>query len=195
MEGPQADFYLHVRVLVSLVLGLGLTRLLAGVSRFIQHPGRQKVYPVHLVWVAALILTMMNFWWWEFALIRVEWNFALFAFVLFYAFLFYLLASLLFPDDLTDYTGFEDYFFSRRRWFFGLLALTLVVDVFDTIIKGADYLAALGIEYEIRLVAMILGCLVAARTDNRRFHLTFAVLYLAYTISWIVRVYWTESAL
>jgi hypothetical protein len=193
-EAP-VEFYLHVRVLVSLVLGLGLTRLLTGLSRFIQHPGRQKAYAVHLVWVATLILTMMNFWWWEFALIRLEWNFALFAFVLLYAFLFFLLACLLFPDDLTDYAGFEDYFFSRRRWFFGLLALTLVVDFVDTSIKGRGHLATLGIEYEIRLVVAILACLAAARIENRRFHLAFAVLYLLYTISWIVRVYWAESAL
>jgi hypothetical protein len=195
MVGPQTEFYLHVRVLVSLVLGLGLTRLLTGLSRFIQHPGRQKAYPVHLVWVATLILTMMNFWWWEFALIRLEWNFALFAFVLFYAFLFFLLACLLFPDDLTDYAGFEDYFFSRRHWFFGLLALTLVVDFIDTRIKGAGHLAALGFEYEIRLVVAILACLAAARIENRRFHVAFAGVYLLYTISWIVRVYWAESAL
>jgi hypothetical protein len=190
-EDGQAEFYLHVRVLVSLVLGLGLTRLLTGVSRFIQHPGRQKIYAVHLVWVVTLILTMMNFWWWEFALIRAHWNFALFAFVLFYAFLFFLLACLLFPEDMSDYKGFEDYFFSRRRWFFGLLALTLVVDFVDTVAKGAGHLEALGLEYKIRLPVAVLACVAAASTENRRLHLAFALVYLAYTVSWIVRVYWT----
>ena len=38
-----------------------------------------------------------------------------------------LLASLLFPDDMSDYDGYEDYFLSRRRWFFGLFATTFVV--------------------------------------------------------------------
>jgi len=37
----------------------------------------------------------------------------------------------------------------------------------------------------------LIGCLFAAKTDSRRFHLVFAGVYLAYTISWIVRVYWT----
>src|SRR6187399_2367830 len=183
-DHTPAEFYLHIRVLISLVLGLGLTRLLTGLSRFIQHPERLKVYPVHLVWVATVILTIMNFWWWEFALIRLDWNFALFAFVLFYAFLFFLLASLLFPEDMSDYAGFEDYFFSRRRWFFGLLALTLVVDFIDTVVKGADHLAMLGIEYKIRLPVAIAACIAAARSDSRRFHIAFAAIYLAYTVSW-----------
>lgn len=188
-----AEFFLHIRVLISLVLGLGLTRLLTGVSRFIQHPGRQKAYPVHLIWVATLILTIMHFWWSEFALIRLDWNFALFAFVLFYAFLLFLLACLLFPEDMSDYKGFEDYFLSRRRWFFGLFAFTLAIDYVDTAVKGARHLAALGIEYDIRLAVAILACIAAARTENRRFHLAFAAIYLAYMISWIVRVYWTAG--
>ncbi|KRA83117.1 hypothetical protein [Altererythrobacter sp. Root672] len=184
------EFYLHIRVLISLVLGLGLTRLLTGISKLIQHPDRQKIYPTHLIWVAILILTIMNFWWWEFALIRLNWNFALFAFVLLYAFLFFLLASLLFPEDMTDYSGFEDYFLSRRRWFFGLLGLTLVADFIDTAVKGGPYLEALGIEYMVRIPVAIILCVTAAVIENRRFQLAFALLYLAYTISWIVRVYW-----
>lgn len=190
-DEAQTEFYLHVRVLVSLVLGLGLTRLLNGLSRFIQHPGRQAVYIVHLLWVATIILTMMNFWWWEFALIRAQWNFALFAFVLFYAFLFFLLACLLFPEDMSDYEGFEDYFLSRRRWFFGILGLTLVVDFVDTIAKGAGHLAALGLEYDVRLPVMLLACIVAGTSANRRFHFALALVYLVYTVSWIARAYWT----
>jgi hypothetical protein len=185
-----AQFYLHLRVLVGLVLGLGLTRLLAGVSHFIQHPGKLAIFPPHLIWVATLALMMMNFWWWEFALIKGAWNFGLFAFVLFYAFLFFLLASLLFPDEIAEYDSFEAYFISRRKWFFGLLALTFVVDYFDTLVKGSDYLKMLGVEYRIHIPVALAGCLAAAISDNRRLHLAFAVIYLLYTISWIGRMYW-----
>ena len=186
----DTQIYVHVRILVSLVLGLGLTRLLTGISRFIQHPGQLRIYPIHMIWVMTIILTIMDFWWWEFALIRQHWTFALFAFVLFYAFLFFLLASLLFPDEMKEYSGFEDYFFSRRRWFFGLLAVSLIADFIDTLAKGSDHLAALGVEYEVRIPVAIMACIVAAVTESRRFHLAFAAAYLAYTISWIIRIYW-----
>jgi hypothetical protein len=33
------DVYLHIRVIIGVVLGLGLTRILSGVARIVQHPG------------------------------------------------------------------------------------------------------------------------------------------------------------
>ncbi|MGA7914800.1 MAG: hypothetical protein WCA00_06155 [Candidatus Acidiferrales bacterium] len=42
------DMYLLVRVLFSIILGLGISRLLTGVARIVQHPERFRVYWVHL---------------------------------------------------------------------------------------------------------------------------------------------------
>lgn len=184
------DVYLHIRVIIGVVLGLGLTRILSGVARIVQHPGKRILYPVHLIWVAAILTMIVHFWWWEFALIRIgPWRFEMFVFVLAYAFLFYLLASLLFPEEMEEYAGYEDYFLSRRGWFFGLLAASFVADFVDTLMKGRDRLAGLGAEYEIRLAVCILLCGLAAWTRDRRFHLAFAVAYLVYYVSWILRVY------
>lgn len=184
------EVYLHIRVIVSVVLALSLTRILTGLARQIEHPGREKLSALHLLWAAIVLVSAIHFWWWEFALERVvDWRFALFLFVLSYAFLFTLLASLLFPADLKGYRGYEDYFLSRRRWFFGLLAASFVFDWFDTLLKGRERLAALGAEYDARIAAMLALCAVAAWTANRRFHLAFAALYLAYNLSWIFRLY------
>lgn len=184
------DIYFHVRVIVGLVIGLALTRVLSGIAQIVQHPGKKPLYATHLIWAAIILVSSLHFWWWEFGLIRVQiWRFELFAFVLFYAFLFYLLACLLFPEEMEEYQGYEDYFLSRRRWFFGLLAATYAVDYLDTLIKGRAHLAELGVEYDIRLVVGILLCGVAGWTANRRFHLAFATLWLAYYVSWILRVY------
>ena len=43
--------------------------------------------------------------------------------------------------------GYQDYFLSRRRWFFGFAALTEALDVVDSLIKGDDHLQSLGLEY------------------------------------------------
>jgi hypothetical protein len=107
-----------------------------------------------------------------------------------YAFLYFLLACVLFPEDMKEYSGFEDYFISRRRWFFGLFAVTLVADFIDTLVKGGRYLEALGLEYKVQVGVMIVMCIAAMVTANRRFHLAFAAVYLVYMISWIVRAYW-----
>lgn len=184
------DLYLHIRVIISIVLGIAITRILAGLARFVQHPGKLKVYPVHLLWALIVLVSAIHFWWWEFGLAAVtEWRFELFLFVLFYAFLFALMANILFPDDLEEYEGYRDYFLSRRGWFFGLLIASMLTDWFDTAIKGHAYLAGFGIEYPLRIAGTIVLALIAMRTRSPRFHLGFALFYLVYYVSWIVRVY------
>jgi hypothetical protein len=58
--------------------------------------------------------------------------------------MYYFLSALLFPQDLDEYKGYQDYFLSRRRWFFGFAALTESLDVIDTLIKGEAHLRSLG---------------------------------------------------
>ncbi|MBV9631836.1 MAG: hypothetical protein JO230_27330, partial [Xanthobacteraceae bacterium] len=94
-----------------------------------------------------------------------------------------------FPDDLREYDGYQDYFLSRRIWFFGFVALTELLDVVDTLIKGTDYLRALGPEYPIRIALFIILCGAAAATPNRAFHLIFVLVGLAYEIIFFVRHY------
>ena len=184
------ELYLHVRVLVGVVLGLGLTRILSGLARMVEHPGRNPVSATHLLWVAVILLSIVHFWWWEFTLISLgAWRFELFVFLLLYAFLWFVLACLLFPGDLAEHDTYEAYFLSRRRWFFGLFAATFAADLIDTAIKGAEHFHALGPEYPARIAAGIALCAIAAWTGNRRFHLSFAALYLAYDLSWILRLY------
>jgi hypothetical protein len=187
------DLLLHIRVVISIIVGLCITTLLSGFARFVQHPKRAKVSILHLGWAASLLLWVIHFWWWEFRLTLVpQWTFAIYFFVILYAILFYFLCTLLFPSDLKDYAGYEDYFLSRRKWFFGFLAATFVADVIDTSLKGSDYLHSFGLEYPIRIAVSLAVCCIAMFTKNRRIQLTLLAVSLLYQISFIVRLYSTE---
>jgi hypothetical protein len=180
----------YVSVLTSIIVGLGIAHLLQGIATIVQHPGRRRIYWVHLLWVASMFFQAIFFWWWEFALESLEqWTFQVYLFVLFYAFLIYMLCALLFPQDLEGYDGYEDYFMSRRSWFLGLLAVYFLVDFWDTWLKGADYFASLGLEYPISQGLLAFGCLVGIATANRRYHAVFAVSVLVYQVSWAFRNY------
>ncbi|MCK1516775.1 hypothetical protein IVB22_30565 [Bradyrhizobium sp. 190] len=188
----NADLYLHVRVLVAIILGLSVTRLVSGIAALIQHPGRYPIWSVHLGWVAWALLNVVTFWWWEFRLSLVQhWTFGLYFFVCVYASMYYFLSVLLFPQDLDEYKGYEDYFLSRRRWFFGFAALTEALDVVDTWIKGEAHLRSLGLEYLLSVGAFVLLCAVAATTRNLRFHMLFAFGAVLYEISFFARNYGT----
>jgi hypothetical protein len=192
METPptHAEYFGHVRTIIGMVLALSLARLVNGLRRFVQHPGPIRVYPVHLGWVVFLLITIVHFWWYEFHLMLVPvWTFPLYGFLIFYTMVFAALTALLFPDQMTDYAGFEDYFKKRKRWFFGLLAFAAVLDVGDTLIKGGDYLQSLGTEYLIRQAAFVILSIAAMFITSGRVQLMLVLAAIAYQVSWIVRLY------
>jgi hypothetical protein len=193
VEADNAQVFFHVRVVIGMVVGLGITRVLTGLAKFVAHPARHKVWWVHIAWALSLLLTLIHFWWWEFRLAGMPWRFDRFGFVIAYAVLIFLACALLFPDDINEYDGWRAYFLSRRRWIFGVLAATFAFDVGDTLLKGVDYYAHFGIEYPLRIGVMLVACLVAAISANARVHGALAIGNLVYQISWIVRDYETLS--
>jgi hypothetical protein len=109
------DIYMHARVLFTIILGLGVSRLLSGVG-MVQHPKEYKVYWVHLLWSLFVFLYLIHFWWWEYRLqVIPQWTFPLYFFISMYAVIQYLLCVLLFPEEMADYNGFKEYFYSRRQ--------------------------------------------------------------------------------
>jgi hypothetical protein len=186
----NSDLYLHVRVVISIIVGMCITTLLSGFAQFVQHPRRERVSILNLGWAASLLLWIIHFWWWEFRLSMIEnWTFASYFFVILYAILFYFLCTLLFPSDLRDYAGYEDYFLSRRIWFFGFLAATFLADVVDTKLKGTAYLHSFGIEYPISIIANLIICIIAMITPNRRVQLTLLAISSIFNLSSVLRHY------
>jgi hypothetical protein len=188
------DMYLHVRVLFSIILGLGISWLLTGVARMIQHPKEYKVYWVHLLWALFLFLYLVHFWWWEYRLQGVQqWTFPLYFFIALYAVLLFFLCVLFFPQEMQDYDGFKSYFYSRRKWIFSLMTVLFMADIVDTLIKGSALLHVLGPLYYVRAVLYILLSAVAIRVSNQRFHAAFAVFATAFEALWIFKSYMTVS--
>lgn len=180
----------YVMVLTSIILGLGITHLLAGVAEIAQHPKRVKPYWVHLVWVAYMFLMTVFWWWWQFRLQQTEiWTFQFYFFILLYAFIMYVLCALLFPRAFDPGEDFEAYYYARRGWFFGVQALYIVVDMFDSWFKGAEHFASLGVEYVIMGPIQIAGCIAAMFVQNKRAHAVFALLMLTYQASWVLRYF------
>ena len=172
----------YVMVLASVIIGLGVTHLLTGVASIVQHPGRARLYWVHLLWVAATFLRAIFWWWFEFAFSDATWTFGLYVFVLCYGLLIYLWCALLFPRDLTGYDGYKDYFYSRRTWFFAVGLAANLADIADTLLKGVGHFLALGPVYLVGQVVMITLFITALRTRNERFHAAFAI----YAIAWLL---------
>lgn len=158
-----------------------------GVGLLIQHPRRFDTYWVHLLWVAKTFLYILGFWWFQYGYRDVgEWTFGLYLFVVGYAILLYLMAVVLLPDELSEHVGFREYFYDRRRWFFGLLAASQIVDIADTLAKGDAHAATIGAGYWVLAVVYVGLALVAAFWSSARFHAIFVIVNLAISI-WALR--------
>lgn len=189
LDDPNFLFF-HVRMVLGMVTGLALAHLLRGAARIIEHPRRARVYWVHLVWAASMFLYLIHFWWWELLLSQEgRWTFNLYAFVVLYALLLYFLCVLLFPEDLSGYDDYRAYFFSRRAWFFSVLAVTYVIDFYDTGLKGASHFESLGFEYTARNLGYVVMCVAAVATRNAIFHALFAVAGVLFQVWWVFRSY------
>lgn len=187
---PHPDQLIHIRTILGVVMGLSLARLLSGLARFVQHPGRERIYLVHLGWVIFLFSAVVHFWWFQFGLHHVsQWTFEFYLFLICYAALFFFVCTLLFPDRMDEYFSFDDYFHSRQKWFYGLLAGLSAVDVVDTLWKGMAHFHELGPVYPIRQSLMLVFCLIAMFIQNRRFHQIFVAVVLVAQFIWIVRYY------
>lgn len=189
-----SQLFIHLRILMGTVVGLGMARLLLGFAGIIQHPRRAKLSATHLIWAVSIFVTLIHFWWWEFALFTVpQWTFGAFIFLIAYCTALFMLCVLLFPDDVKEYDGYEDFFMSRRAWFFGFFGATVIFDIFDSSLKGWDYLTTFDLEYAIQVPVSLALCGIAIYSKNRRFQLIFAIVQILYQLSWVIRLFRTVS--
>jgi hypothetical protein len=188
------ELFPHVRIVMGTVIGLAITRLLMTVAGIIQHPHRGKVSALHLLWMGSMLLELVLFWWWEFALHRIEfWSFGLVLFIMLYAITLFLMAALLSPDNISEYTGYEDFFLKRRHWFFGLLASTFALDTIDTLVKGQNHWSRFDWSYFLQVPIGLALCVLAWRSASRNVHLTIVALHIVYQLFLIIRFFNTVS--
>ncbi|MEO5722072.1 MAG: hypothetical protein ABIR71_11450 [Chthoniobacterales bacterium] len=102
------DPFEYLSVLISVILALGMTRVVAGIGEMLQVRSRRSIYWVHAVWVANLFLFLVVTWWifyrWR---AESEWTYFLFVFVLLSPILLYLAAVVLFPAERNEHQSDE----------------------------------------------------------------------------------------
>lgn len=184
------DAYGHLRILVSLIIGLAITRTLSGLSRHLQEPENTTGRTTQIVWSIVLLLGTIHFWWWEFALRLIpQWSFWIYIFILAYASLFFLMSTLLYPDHINAHAEREEYFIRRRGAFFALFALSFGFDIVDTLIKGREHFESLGGWYLARIAAGVVIALAAIRTGNGRILMWLGLGWLICNLIWITMLY------
>ncbi|MFZ5970624.1 MAG: hypothetical protein ACOYXA_03435 [Bacteroidota bacterium] len=123
----------YVSVLISIVLGLGITQIVTGVADLIQHNSRTKIFWPHLLWAFLVFFLHLQEWWLLFDLRHdTVWRLPVFLFTLLYPINLFILARLLFPSDWSLVAiDLRAYYFANYRKFFFLICLLSVLSIID----------------------------------------------------------------
>ena len=163
----------YVTVAVSIVLALGVVRLLDGVRHALS-PGRR--YPTHFLWIATKLLNHALFWWALWAgRETVSWNFASFMWTLLFPATLYLQSTALVTTSPSAVSSWRDHFFAIRVWFFAInIFLILHALLTSALLFGLPLLDPSRLPLALVLVVNVLG-LVSKR---ERLHLLIAAVAL-----------------
>jgi hypothetical protein len=172
----------YLSVLVSLILGLGIAHLLLGVGGMIHRRREAKPDPIHLLWVGAVFWTLVLNWWVFFQSQSTEvWSFDYFLVVIVWAVLFFLLAVILFPPDVTEDQDYAEVFERNRGWFLGVFAATSFADILLTAFRGDLLDPPIYLPFVLHFAVLgVIGMFV----KSRRFHVILAGYVLGVGLTW-----------
>jgi hypothetical protein len=148
----------YIIVLISIILGLGITTLLTGVAELIKHHKRTILYAPYIILILLVFVLHVHEWWESYTLKDVEeWPLLLFLFIILYPINLYVLAHLLFPSDRHGGYNTQEYYFDNYRrifsWASFLPVLSLIQNVTLSHYTLADQLGQIAVL--VLLIAMI----------------------------------------
>lgn len=179
------DAFSYVSVIFSVVIGLGLSHILTGVTELVKARRRVRFYWVHALWLALTFLGHIFLWWtmWNLRLLS-NWNFFSFLLILAAPVLLYVGASFLLPKIEPDTRiDLREYFDDNRAPFFGVnAAFTALMGAENWLLTGRTSPKPVTAVF---LVWFILLCLSAV-IKNRRYHAVIALLFVVLFLLFII---------
>ncbi len=131
----------YLSVLISIILGLGITQVLSGFGRLLNVRSRVRWYGPAVAWGVLLLLIHVQTWWAMFQLrTRPTWTLPVFLFVLLLPILLYLMAALALPDaGGTEPIDMKASYYAHAGWFFGIAMAVIVSSMLRPLVLGSTF--------------------------------------------------------
>ncbi len=121
------DRFEYVMVLLSIIVGLGITELLTNIARQTQMRVRSKFYWVHALLVVAVFVALLQQWWEGWDQQHVEaWSFHVMLFMLGGPIGLYIITHLLYPNQL-DGVDFKIFYYESPATLYLIAAATTII--------------------------------------------------------------------
>jgi hypothetical protein len=182
----------YLSVLISIVLGLGLTNLLAGLAALVRQRGRLIGYWPLPTWMVTVFLIHVQTWWALFGLRDMQrWSFAAFLVVLLQPVALFVMTALIAPDlSSTGKVDLRAGYFRETRWFFGALIFALLASLGKNLILTGAMPEGRNLGAHILFIVI---ALVGGISRNGRVHSILAPLGLGLLACYIGLLFTTLS--
>ncbi|MEJ1239861.1 hypothetical protein WBG78_17110 [Chryseolinea sp. T2] len=171
----------YIVILISIVLGMGITQILSGIAGIVQRWNNVALYWPHTLWVLLVFVFHIQEWWITYELRTYEyWRLPVFLFIILYPVNLFILARLLFPlrwsRNATDLKIF--YFENSGKLFAFVLSLSVLSIVQNLFIGGSS----LSQQIAQMIVATVAAILVVFKLRQPWLHQLVVIVFLIATI-------------
>jgi hypothetical protein len=184
-----------ISILMSIVIGLGVTNLLAGVGRAFYRRKQVPMDEVHIVLTLATLLLLALNWWVAFKWnTSVVWSFDKFLVLIVWTIMLYLLTTFLYPPDLSEEEERRNRFDVNRTGYYAAFIAFCFMDIVQTALRSGLldpvwYLPFVG-HFEVLGVA---GLIVRKRGYDRFFAWYQLIVLLLWSL--VVRRYLVSDSI
>jgi hypothetical protein len=172
----------YVSVLISIILGLGITLVLTGVAELIKRWNTSIHFWPYLIWILLVFVLHLQEWWICYELRSIDsWSLPSFLFVISYPILLFILANLLFPKDWSiEPLNFKDFYFENQTKFFWCTILLIIISVIQNIALSGYMLKDQVLQF---ILLLVFSILLIRPTRNTAIHTLLALLMLLIMIT------------
>jgi hypothetical protein len=180
----------YLSVLISVIVGLGLSHLLTSAARLIQRRRRVEMYLPTLLWMATLFVVQVQIWWVAYQSNgKREWTFFSFLFFLLIPVIGYVLCFLAVPDLDGKEVDLRANYHENRAWFFGLTAAAFTVTFVQDLHGSGGIPLDLNAAFRALFLVLALAAIVVRREWYHVLNATLALaLFCAYVFAEFLRL-------
>ena len=166
-------------ILLSLIVGLGLTEILSGIANFLKRHGVHGLKWTHSIFALAIFFGLLQTFWESWGLRSIEtWSFSAMLLMLGSPILLYLMAHIIFPES-KESENLDDYYLDRARLLWTLAGLTVVV---GTLFRPLAFGDPLWVFDNASAIPILVVCSLLSITRSRMIHRVLVPLVLAFIL-------------
>lgn len=164
-------------ILISIILGLGITTILTGVAELIKQTRLTTLFAPYIMWISLIFVIHIQEWWMSYELKTVQvWTLHMLLFTLLPPINLYILAHLLFPAGLnSSFTSKEFYLTNFPKLFIATISLVILNIIHNLTISGLP----IHTQVPHLIVLVLLSTMVTTKTKNILVHIIVSILLLA----------------